>query len=101
MTHGPVTSPVAVMVRESPETDEVVVEIFDDAMLVTSQEKNSLTEGTETPLQHGSDITLWLVKWMAVNSGGELSVMENDSGGTTFEIRLLMGQAPAEEGDSE
>lgn len=49
-------------------------------------ERAVILSGEETPLQHGSGVGLWLVKWVVRNVGGTLSFA--DGPGTTVEVEL-------------
>lgn len=54
-------------------------------------ERAVILSGEETPLQHGSGVGLWLVKWVVRNVGGTLSF--GDGPGTTVEIELPLAEA--------
>ncbi|MDS0259617.1 ATP-binding protein [Haloarcula sp. S1CR25-12] len=73
---------ITVTVRESG----VVVRVSDDGPGIAPHERTVILAGEETPLQHGSGVGLWLVKWVVRNVGGTLSFAEGD--GTTVEIEL-------------
>ncbi|QIO24009.1 histidine kinase N-terminal 7TM domain-containing protein [Haloarcula sp. JP-L23] len=69
----------------SPDTG-VIVRVSDDGPGIVPYEREVILAGEETPLQHGSGVGLWLVKWVVRNAGGTLSFAEGP--GTTVEIEL-------------
>ncbi|MDS0283422.1 histidine kinase N-terminal 7TM domain-containing protein [Haloarcula onubensis] len=89
--HGdpPVTVDIEVTVRD----DGVVVRVSDDGPGIAAHERAVILAGEETPLQHGSGVGLWLVKWVVRNVGGTLSFA--DGPGTTVEIELPAARPPA------
>lgn len=49
---------------------------------MADEETDVLTSRTETRLRHGNGLGLWLVKWTASLSAGDLSFAENDPRGS-------------------
>ncbi|KDE56663.1 hypothetical protein EL22_25515 [Halostagnicola sp. A56] len=47
----------------------------------------AVSDGKETPLNHGNGIGLWIVHWIVDQSGGDLSITSNDEE-TIFSISL-------------
>ncbi|MBX0287544.1 PAS domain-containing protein [Halomicroarcula sp. F28] len=72
--------------------DNVVVRVSDDGPGIADHERAVILAGEETPLQHGSGVGLWLVKWVVRNVGGTLSFV--DGPGTTVEIELPAAARP-------
>ena len=73
----------------------LVVTVADDGPGIPDHELDTIDAGTETPLQHGSGIGLWLVHWGVRSLGGGLSFEtgtatddNDDSRGTTATVRL-------------
>jgi signal transduction histidine kinase len=60
------------------------ITIADDGPGIPAGELESLERGTETPLQHGTGLGLWQLKWAVTTLNGELSFDTTD--GTTVEI---------------
>jgi signal transduction histidine kinase len=80
-------SRVEVGVRSRGEnTAEITV--ADDGPGIPERERAILTDGTETPLEHGRGVGLWTVKWAVTQLGGELAFESNDSGGSVVTVRL-------------
>lgn len=69
-------------VRVSVDTDgsRVGVVVADTGPGIPVSEIEALREGEESELRHGSGVGLWLVKWIAEYSGGELELEGTDSG---------------------
>jgi PAS domain S-box-containing protein len=68
--------------------DYVEVAVTDNGPGIPESERRVFTEGTETPLSHGSGLGLWLTEWIVTRSNGHLEFEENDPRGTTVRIRL-------------
>ncbi|MEF8783861.1 MAG: histidine kinase N-terminal 7TM domain-containing protein [Haloarculaceae archaeon] len=75
---------VAVTVEQ--EDDGYAVVVADDGSGIPESELASLDAGTETPLQHGTGIGLWQLKWAVTKLGGDVSFDTAD--GTTVRIAV-------------
>lgn len=51
----------------------IVLTVADDGPGIPDYELDTIDAGTETPLQHGSGIGLWLVHWGVRSLGGDIS----------------------------
>ena len=80
--HG--APPVAVTAEGDGE--EVVIQVRDEGSGVPDHELDMLRAETETALEHGSGLGLWLVRWGVDAVGGELTVDTTD--GTTATLRV-------------
>lgn len=60
--------------------------ISDDGPGIPDRELDSIDSGTETPLQHGTGLGLWQLKWAVTTVGGELAF--DTSEGTTVRITV-------------
>jgi signal transduction histidine kinase len=72
--------------------DEVVrVVVADDGPTIDEYERSVLDRGTETPLEHGSGLGLWLITWGSEIAGGGVTFAENDPTGSivTVEVPVL------------
>ncbi|MFC7019386.1 MULTISPECIES: histidine kinase N-terminal 7TM domain-containing protein [Haloarcula] len=78
--------PVTVTIDVEAGDDGVSVRVHDDGPGIADHEREVINAGEETPLQHGSGVGLWLVKWVVRNVGGTMSFA--DGPGTTVEIEL-------------
>ncbi|MFB6295949.1 MAG: histidine kinase N-terminal 7TM domain-containing protein [Halobacteriales archaeon] len=83
---------VVVSIRRSG--DEVAVSVVDDGPGIPEAEREVLTTGAETQLEHASGLGLWLVYWTASLSGGELSFDENEPRGSVVTLSLPAADRP-------
>jgi signal transduction histidine kinase len=63
------------------------VTIRDNGPGIRQAEVKPILQETETPLEHGSSIGLWLTRWVVNDHGGELEIT-GDASGTTARITL-------------
>ncbi|WP_255195371.1 PAS domain-containing sensor histidine kinase [Halorarius litoreus] len=70
------------------ESDAVVVRVADDGPGIPTIEKESVTVGQESPLQHTNGLGLWFVRWMATNSGGSMRIKDGEPTGAVVELRF-------------
>lgn len=77
---------ITVTVEVGPE--QVQVNVADMGPGIAEREVEVLSSSTETHLEHGSGLGLWLVKWTASLSAGSLSFTENDPRGTVVTLSL-------------
>jgi signal transduction histidine kinase len=80
-------SRVEISVRSCGETTAEVV-VADDGPGIPERERAILTDGTETPLEHGRGVGLWTVKWAVTQLGGEIAFDANDPEGSVVTVRL-------------
>lgn len=86
--------PPAVSVRLTSTGEDIVrVNVQNPGATVPESDRRALREGKETPLEHGSGLGLWLVKWVTENSGGTLSFPDADATGDVG-IRMDLPRAP-------
>ena len=76
----------AVEIAVEPRTDGYEVVVADDGPGIPDRELESIDSGTETPLQHGTGLGLWQLKWAVTTVGGELEF--DTSAGTTVRITV-------------
>lgn len=85
--HTPGTATVELSVAPVPERSGwVAVAVTDDGPGLPAHESRVLTNGEETPLEHGSGMGLWVVHWIVSRYGGELDFEVDD--GTTVRLSL-------------
>jgi signal transduction histidine kinase len=99
LEHGGASPTVEVRIVET--ADGVEVTVVDDGPGIPDGELAALVAGDETPLQHGSGLGLWLVRWGVDALGGELSFDDGPDGGAVVTVRLPAvtdgGDSPGEE----
>lgn len=72
----------------------LAVDIVDDGPGIPDQEMAAVDGGTETDLEHGSGIGLWVAEWSIQRVGGDLT-FEQRPDGTTVSVSLPDGSGPA------
>jgi signal transduction histidine kinase len=87
LTHAGEAPAVVVAVDQHPD-GAVELTVADDGPGVPERERRLIADGTETQLEHGSGIGLWLVNWGVVQLGGDLRFAESDRGGAAVTVRL-------------
>jgi PAS domain S-box-containing protein len=88
LEHATTDSPcVELGVREASD-DAVELTVADDGPGLPERERDILAAGTETQLEHGQGIGLWLVSWAVTQLGGEIRFRENDPEGSVVAVRL-------------
>jgi signal transduction histidine kinase len=68
--------------------DRVLVSVADNGPGIPDQERNTLLEGEESALQHGSGLGLWLIYWVVDRSEGNLIFEDNDPRGAVVTMDL-------------
>jgi PAS domain S-box-containing protein len=85
VTHGGEQPTVTVTVDTAP--DAVEIRVADDGPGLPEPERKALERGTETSLDHGSGLGLWLAYWIVTSHDGSLDPVVTE-GGTTMEITI-------------
>ncbi|HKL29286.1 MAG TPA: histidine kinase N-terminal 7TM domain-containing protein [Natrialbaceae archaeon] len=80
-----------VTVTVAREGQEAVIRVSDDGPGIPDAELAPILSRTETPLEHGSGVGLWLVNWVVERFGGNLS-FEREDGETTVAIHLPLAK---------
>lgn len=66
----------------------LTIEIADDGPGIPDGEIEVIRKGTETPLEHGSGLGLWVVHWAVTDLGGDLSFRDRDPRGSVVVVEL-------------
>jgi signal transduction histidine kinase len=88
LKHAPETDQ-SVHIRIEPAREEgtmTVIEVNDTNAQIPESEIAVLRTGTETPLQHGQGIGLWIVNWCVVRLNGDIEYRYDD--GNRFTMTL-------------
>ncbi|MFD1642090.1 PAS domain-containing sensor histidine kinase [Halohasta litorea] len=87
--HNDSPEPRATVTAERPDPSTVELEVIDNGPGIPAAEQRIITDDDEiTPLNHGSGLGLWLVKWIVDTYGGSLDIETPQSGGTVVRLRL-------------
>lgn len=87
--HNDSDEPV-IEVRATRTDEGVDIVVTDNGPGIPDHEQQVLTKGTETALEHGSGLGLWLVRWGTTQLGGSVTFDETESGGS---VRLSFPEA--------
>jgi len=82
-----------VTVEVALDGDRVRIRVADDGPGIPEIERETLNARTETDLEHGSGLGLWLVAWTVSLSSGEVSFAENDPRGSVVTLSFPSGGA--------
>lgn len=82
--------PARATVTVTPADGGVEVAVTDEGPGIPANEIAVLEDGTETPLEHGSGLGLWLVHWAVSSLGGEVTFERAAEGST---VRLWIPEA--------
>lgn len=85
--HNDATTPTVTITITSTHTF-ATVEIADNGPGLPDRERQVLQEGTETQLKHSLGLGLWLISWIVVDSGGDVTFEDNDPHGSIVSIDL-------------
>lgn len=77
-----------VTIRSDREDGWAVLEVADNGPALSRQELVAIRDEAESPLQHGSGLGLWSVRWIVTAFGGEIDVDDNEPRGTVVTLRL-------------
>jgi signal transduction histidine kinase len=84
-----VSAAVTVSLTVEDDGEWVVVTVADDGPGIAEMEADVIASGTETALQHGSGLGLWLVNWIVTRYGGSFRIgTAADGSGTTATVRV-------------
>ena len=77
-----------VTIEAALEGETVRITVSDNGPGIAPIEQQTLQSGSETPLQHGSGIGLWLVNWAVGILGGTVEFAENHPAGSVVTVRV-------------
>ncbi|PSQ09182.1 hypothetical protein BRC93_13505 [Halobacteriales archaeon QS_5_70_15] len=88
--HNDTTEP-CVEIRASYDPDRTYplsVSVLDNGPGIPDHERKAIVQGDESPLQHGSGLGLWVVRWIATRLGGEIDIKRREPRGTIVTLNL-------------
>jgi PAS domain S-box-containing protein len=68
--------------------DWIDIEVADNGPGIPDRELETIKQGKETPLQHGTGLGLWIVYWTVSLYGGEITFVDNSPRGTGVVLSL-------------
>jgi PAS domain S-box-containing protein len=74
--------------RTKESAEWIEIEIIDNGPGIPDQELETIEQGEETPLQHGTGLGLWIVYWTVSLYGGEVTFVDNSPRGTGVVLNL-------------
>ncbi|MFB6083844.1 MAG: sensor histidine kinase [Halorientalis sp.] len=86
VTHSDAEPPQVTVQVTATETT-ATVEITDNGPGIPKQERQALETGSESPLEHGSGLGLWLAYWLIHYVGGDIEIRTPDIG-TTVSVQV-------------
>jgi len=87
--HNDSAQPRATVSATELDSGTVEIEVTDNGPGIPAAEQRIITgDGQITPVNHGSGLGLWVVKWVIDSYGGTLDIETPTSGGSTVRIRL-------------
>lgn len=78
----------AIDLRIEPGEEWARLSVIDDGPGLPASERAVLSGASETPLEHGSGLGLWIVNWIVSISGGQLDVDTGERCRTTVTVSL-------------
>ncbi|MFC7203290.1 PAS domain-containing sensor histidine kinase [Haloferax namakaokahaiae] len=88
LEHNDHDQPAVSLTTESDDSTEVRILVEDNGPGIPDDERTILQRGEETALVHGEGLGLWTVNWIVTQLGGEVSINDNESRGTTVVLTL-------------
>lgn len=96
LVHNDAPTPVVtVSAREADDGSETRLSVADNGPGIPEHERAVIEAGDESPLDHGSGLGLWTVKWGLVRLGGEVEFDDNNPRGTVVTVSLPAVAGPA------
>ena len=91
--HNATSAPQVGIRAESAESGTVTLAVADNGPTISDAERKIIAEDDEiTPLNHGSGLGLWIIKWIVESYDGDIEIKTNDAGGNTILLHLTDGQ---------
>lgn len=75
-------------IYEPDRTYPLTVSVVDNGPGIPEAEQKAVLEGDETPLQHGSGLGLWVVRWIVTRLGGEMDIEHREPRGTIVSLQV-------------
>ncbi|PAU84868.1 PAS domain-containing sensor histidine kinase [Halorubrum salipaludis] len=82
------SDPPSVWLSATAEAGWIELSVADDGPGIDEAEREVLKRGTETPLEHGSGLGLWIVKWGTNQVGGNVAFDDREPRGTIVTVSV-------------
>ncbi len=66
----------------------LTISVIDNGPGIPDNEQRIIEKGSETSLQHGTGLGLWVIRWAVTNAGGELDFESRSPRGTIISLQL-------------
>jgi len=99
--HNDVREPYVSVTTRPVDDDWIRTDIADNGPGIPGQELQTIEEGYETAIEHGSGLGLWLVNWLVNEMDGTLEFADRDPHGTAVTVRLRRTAATSERQQAE
>ena len=86
--HGGDDPTIEVGLRVDDAAGVTAITVADDGPGIPDDEVAALADGVESPLEHGSGLGLWLVKWLIERYDGEMRFNETEPDGSIVIVEL-------------
>jgi PAS domain S-box-containing protein len=86
--HNDSDTPLVSITVTTDDPEFVTIEISDDGPGIPDRERKVLEQESETQLQHSLGLGLSLVNWIVVDSGGKITISDNNPKGSVVTIAL-------------
>lgn len=86
--HNDADTPIVSITVSDAISDFISVGIADNGPGLPKRERKVLEEGSESQQQHSLGLGLWLVNWIVVDSGGNVTFDDNEPRGSIVTIHL-------------
>jgi PAS domain S-box-containing protein len=74
--------------EDGKDAERVRIAVADNGPTIDAYERSVLERGTETPLEHGSGLGLWLITWGAQIAGGRVTFTEREPTGSVVTVEV-------------
>ncbi|MFC7020261.1 MULTISPECIES: MEDS domain-containing protein [Haloarcula] len=72
----------------TPRLDTATLTFHAPGVVIPEREQKAIQQEYETELEHGDDISIWLIKWIVENAHGSLSFPTKQPEDPQFELRI-------------
>lgn len=85
----------AIELSGTPYHEQVRLTVTDNGPGVPDHEREVVAAGEESDLHHGSGLGLWVMQWVVTSLGGDVTIENDEHGGTVVTFTLPRAEAPS------